>query len=128
MEDIKQKVDFTSGKVFGKIILFVLPIIATNLLQTFYNAADMMIVSFSDEVNAVGAVGVTTSFVNLIVNLFIGFSVGANVMLAKWIGAKRVDRAQNVVHTSVIMAFIFGLFGTAIGVIVSRPVLVWMGA
>ena len=76
MQAVKRKIDFTSGKVFLKIIWFVLPIVATNLLQMLYNAADMMVVSLSHEQNAVGAIGTTGSFINLIVNLFIGFAVG----------------------------------------------------
>ena len=54
MQNVRRKIDFTSGRVFMKIVWFVLPIVATNLLQMFYNAADMMVVSISDEVNAVG--------------------------------------------------------------------------
>ena len=88
MERIKQKADFTDGKVFLKSIWFILPIVATNLLQLFYNAADMMVVSLSHESNAVGAIGTTGSFINLVVNVFIGFSVGANVVVAREIGAK----------------------------------------
>ena len=56
-----------------KIVWFVLPIVATNLLQMFYNAADMMVVSLSSEENAVGAIGTTLAFINLVVNFFIGF-------------------------------------------------------
>ena len=99
----KQRVDFTNGKIFFKILLFVLPIMATNLLQTFYNAADMMVVSLSNEENAVGAIGTTTSFLHLVVNLFIGFAVGVNVVVARWIGAKDKERVQAAVHTAVIM-------------------------
>ena len=127
MERVKQKIDFTEGKVFWKIFRFVLPIMATNLLQTFYNAADMMVVSLSPEQNAVGAIGTTGSFINLIVNIFIGFSVGANVVVAREIGAKDRERTQNAVHTSLIMAAIFGVFGMAVGLIVARPVLHAMG-
>ena len=65
MEQVrKKKIDFTEGKVFFKLLRFILPIIATNLLQTFYNAADMMVVSLSSEQNAVGAIGVTGSFIH----------------------------------------------------------------
>ena len=69
----KKKIDFTEGKVFFNLLRFILPIIVTNLLQTLYNAADMMVVSLSHEENAVGAIGVTGSFIHLIVNLYIGF-------------------------------------------------------
>lgn len=127
MEQIKEKVDFTEGKVFLKIIWFILPIVATNLLQMLYNAADMMVVSLSSEPNAVGAIGTTGSFIHLIVNIFIGFSVGANVVVAREIGAKNRERTQKAVHTSLLMAVIFGVIGMGIGLVVSRPVLAFMG-
>ena len=120
--------DFTEGKIFFKLLRFVLPIIATNLLQTFYNAADMMVVSLSTEQNAVGAIGMTHAFLNLILNIFIGFSVGANVVVARHVGAKNKDGAQNAVHTSLLMAVIFGVGGGLIGISVSRAVLTLMGA
>lgn len=127
MQNIKRKIDFTEGKVFLKILWFVLPIVATNLLQMFYNAADMMVVSLSPEQNAVGAIGTTGSFIHLIVNLFIGFAVGANVVVAREIGAGDRERTQNAVHTSLIMSVIFGIVGGGIGLAISRPVLRAMG-
>ena len=87
MQNVKRKIDFTNGRVFLKIVWFILPIVATNLLQMFYNAADMMVVSLSSEQNAVGAIGTTNAFIHLIVNFFIGFAVGANVVVAREIGA-----------------------------------------
>ncbi len=128
MEKIKKKVDFTNGRVFLKILFFVLPIVATNLLQSLYNAADMMVVSLSSEgQNAVGAIGTTNSFVHLIVNIFIGFSVGANVVVAREIGARNKERTQTAVHTSLLMAVIFGVVGMAIGLCISRLVMQAMG-
>ncbi len=128
MEKVKKKIDFTEGKVFFKILLFVLPIVATNLLQSLYNAADMMVVSLSGEgQNAVGAIGTTNSFIHLIVNIFIGFSVGVNVVVAREIGAKDRDRIQRAVHTSLVMAVIFGVLGMVIGLSISRLVMQTMG-
>ncbi len=123
----KREVDFTQGRIFPKLLWFVLPILATNLLQMFYNAADMMVVSLSKEANAVGAIGTTSSFIHLIVNVFIGFSVGANVVVARHIGANDKEKTQRAVHTSLIMALIFGVSGAAIGIAVSRPILQAMG-
>ncbi len=123
----KVKTDFTSGPIFKKLLFFTLPIIATNLLQVFYNAADMMVVSLSSEPNAVGAVGITGSFINLVTNLFIGFSVGANVVVARHIGAKSDREAERATHTAVLMALAFGILGSVLGVALSRPVLMWMG-
>ncbi len=126
MQAVKRKIDFTNGKVFLKIIWFVLPIVASNLLQMLYNAADMMVVSLSPEQNAVGAIGTTGSFIQLIVNFFIGFAVGANVVVAREIGAKDKERVQSAVHTALILAVISGLVGSCIGLAISRPVLTAM--
>ena len=124
----KKKINFTEGAVFFKLLRFILPIIATNLLQMLYNAADMMVVSLSSEQNAVGAIGVTGSFINLVLNVFIGFSVGTNVVVAREIGARDRERTQNAVHTSLLMAVIFGVIGMGIGLAIARPVLRLMGA
>ncbi len=127
MVNERSKAHFTEGKIFSKLLLFVLPIMATNLLQMFYNAADMMVVSLSHEENAVGAIGTTSSFIHLVVNLFIGFSVGANVVVARAIGANNREEAQKAVHTSLIMALLFGVVGGVIGLAISRLVLQTMG-
>ena len=127
MQNVKRKIDFTSGRVFLKIVWFVLPIVAANLLQMFYNAADMMVVSLSSEENAVGAIGTTLSFIHLIVNFFIGFAVGANVVVAREIGAGDKQRVQSAVHTSIILAVVSGVVGAGVGLVVSRPVLTLMG-
>ena len=127
MEKVKKKIDFTEGKVFFKILWFILPIMATNLLQMFYNAADMMVVSLSAEENAVGAIGTTGSFLHLIINSFIGFSVGANVVVAREIGAKNPEKTQNAVHTALIMSVLFGMIGMAVGLAIAKPVLRYMG-
>ncbi len=118
---------FTEGKIFKKLILFVLPIIATNLLQTFYHAADMMVASLSSERNAVGAIGTTGSFLSMILNIFIGFSIGANVIVARKIGAKDGDGVRKAVHTALIMAVLFGGVGAGIGIALTRTVLTAMG-
>ncbi len=123
----KTKGSFTEGSIFSKLLFFVLPIMATNLLQTFYNAADMMVVSLSSEANAVGAIGTTTSFISLVVNLFIGFSVGANVVVARAIGANDGAGAKKAVHTALLIGLMLGLLGCGIGLLVARPVLSLMG-
>ena len=123
----KRKLDFTQGPIASSIFSFALPIVATNVLQVFYSAADMMIVSMSSEPNAVGAIGVCGSFLNIILNIFIGFSVGSNVIIARHLGSKHVDEASRAAHTAVLMSLIFGVFGSAVGILASRPVLVLMG-
>jgi len=127
MVNARSNTQFTEGKIFDKLLFFVLPIVATNLLQMFYNAADMMVVSLSSESNAVGAIGTTTSFLHLVVNLFIGFSIGANVVVARGVGANDRAQVQKAVHTSLIMALLFGVRGGGIGFAVSQAVLTGMG-
>jgi putative MATE family efflux protein len=100
----------------------------TNLLQVLYNAADMVIVSMSSEPDAVGAVGITGSFVNLVTNIFIGFSTGANVLVARYLGARNDKGVSKTVHTSILMSVIFGAVGALVGLAVARPILSLMGA
>lgn len=117
----------TEGPLFGKILLFALPLMATNLLQTLYNAADMIIVGLSPEPDAVGAIGITGAFINLVVNVFIGFATGTNVMVARHLGAHDDEHASRTVHTSIAMSVVLGAFAAILGIIISRPVLTLMG-
>ncbi len=130
MEQIKKRrdLDLTSGPLFGRIMLFVLPLIASNLLQTLYNAADMMVVSLSHEPNAVGSIGFTGPFVNMITNIFIGFSAGATVVVARHLGAKDHDAVSKTVHTSIAMSLLFGVLGGIVGLLSAKPVLQLMEA
>ena len=124
----KQPLLMTEGPLFGKILLFILPLMATNLLQTFYNAADMIVVGLSSEADAVGAIGTTAAYLNLILNVFLGFATGATVVVARHLGATENDRASRTVHTSLVVALLFGAVSALIGLSVSRPVLMAMGA
>lgn len=121
------KIDMTSGPLFGNILRFLFPLIATNLLQQLYSAADMMIVGLSSEPDAVGSVGSSAAFLSLILNVFIGFSVGANVVVARHIGEKDATATANAVHTAVCMSFLFGFLGGGLGILFTRPVLTAMG-
>ena len=123
----RHDVDMTSGPLFLNILKFVFPLIVTNVLQQFYHAADMMIVGMSGEPDAVGAVGSTASFLVLIRNLFIGFSVGVSVVVARHIGEKDRDKTSKAMHTSVCMSLLFGALGAIVGILLARPVLVGMG-
>lgn len=124
----KRTVNMTEGPLFGKILAFVLPLMATNLLQTLYNAADMMVVGLSGEPDAVGAIGITSSFINLVINVFMGFATGANVVVARHLGAREEERASRAVHTALTLSLLFGVVGMTIGLLVARPVLSMMGA
>ncbi len=124
----KRNFNMTEGALFSKILMFILPLMITNILQVLYGVADTIIVSFSSEPDAVGAIGITAPISGLIVNLFIGFSTGANVMVAKGLGAKDDANTSRTVHTSLIMSLIFGVICSVIGISACRPILVFMGA
>ena len=100
MVKTKKKINMTEGGILSKLILFLLPVLASSLLQTAYHTADMMVVILSSEPNAVGSIGVTTFFLNLIINLFIGFAVGANVIIARHIGAGAGEAVTRATHTA----------------------------
>ncbi len=131
MEAIRKSaknINMLEGRLLGKILLFALPLMVTNLLQTFYSAADMIIVSLSDESNAVGAIGTTGSMINLILNIFMGISVGTNVVVARRLGAGEGEKVSRAVHTALIVSVAIGALDMVVGLTVSRPLLVLMGA
>lgn len=122
---IKKKnyeIDMCQGALLKKLIIYALPLMATNILQLLFNLADTVVLSqFSSEgVNAVGAVGSTTSLINLIIGLFVGLSVGANVLVAKCVGEKNKEKAEKIVAMSVLVSLIFGTVLAIIGVCGAR--------
>lgn len=121
------QINMTEGPLFGKILRFVLPLMLTNILQVLYNAADMIIVGLSNEPDSVGAIGTTTAMINLFINIFIGFSVGANVVVARYIGANAQDRVSKAVHTAILASLIFGTSGGVIAIAFQKPILSVMG-
>ena len=121
------QIDMTTGPLFINIIRFILPLIATNLLQQFYHSADIIIVGLSPELDAVGAVGSTGAFLALIRNIFIGCSVGANIVVARCIGSDDREKTSHTVHTSVCMSLLLGMIGAIIGIVLTRPILIGMG-
>ncbi len=123
-----KKRNLTEGPILGKMLVFILPLIATNLLQAMYSAADMMIVGLSSEPDALGAVGTTNTFIVLINNIFIGFATGANVIVAKYLGAMDDKNASRATHTAVLVSILFGFTCGGLGIIISRPILSAMGA
>lgn len=119
--------DMCSGPLFRKIFLFALPIMAMNILQLLFNAADMIVVGHFSGSKALAAVGATSSLINLIVNLFMGLSVGASVIVAQDCGAGRPDDISRSVHTSIVISIIGGLLVMATGLALCEPLLYMMG-
>ena len=120
-----EKYDMTEGPVFKKLILFVLPLIASSLIQQFYTTADQMIVGkFAEESElALAAVGSTGYITNLMLNLFTGLSLGATVTCAKHYGAKDKERISNTVHTSIALALASGIILAILGIGLSYPLM-----
>ncbi|MBP5161712.1 MAG: MATE family efflux transporter [Spirochaetales bacterium] len=119
--------DLLHGPLLGKIFAFVLPLMITNLIQNLYNAADMVIVGMSDVDGAIGAIGTTAAMVNCILNLFMGFAVGASVMVARAIGERNPDKTTKAVHTALVIGMISGIAAMVLGLFISRPILILLG-
>lgn len=106
-------VDMTEGPFLKKMIFFAIPLVLSGLLQSFYNAADLIVVGHFKGDVAVAAVGSTGALTNLTLGLFLGLSVGAGVAVAHHSGAKEMDEVKKVSHTSILLALILGV---AIGI------------
>lgn len=122
----KYQMDMCEGPVLKKMLLFALPLMASSLLQLLFNAADIIVVGRFAGDNSLAAVGSTTSIVNLLVNLFIGCSVGANVLVARFYGAKREQDLTTTVHTAMAISIVSGIALTIIGIIGAPYILTMM--
>ncbi len=119
----KNTINMTEGPLFGKILIFSLPLMASSILQLIYNAADVIVVGRFAGESALAAVGSTGSLINLILNLFIGLSTGASVCASNAIGAKDDDRVKRCVHTSMALAIVGGIAAMFLGLFLARPML-----
>ena len=104
----KYEMDMTTGVIMPKVITFALPLIAASVLQLLFNAADIVVVGRFVSPQAMAAVGSTGSLVNLIIQLFVGFSIGVNVCVGKYYAAKRQEDMSDTIHTSILVSVIFG--------------------
>lgn len=124
----KAKIDMTHGPLLGKLIIFTIPIILSGVLQLLFNAADVIVVGrFAGEAS-LAAVGSTGSLINLMTNLFIGMSVGANVCAAQFYGGGQYKDVKKTVHTSTAFSIICGVVLIFIGLFLARPILEIMGS
>lgn len=121
------QMDMTEGPLLGKMLIFTLPLMLSSLLQLLFNAADMIVVGRYVGSNALAAVGATGSLVNLLVNIFMGLSVGTNVMVARYYGAKNDTAVSETIHTAVATSVVCGAMLTVIGVVLCHPLLKLMG-
>ena len=124
----RYEMDMTTGPILPKMLSFAGPLMLTGILQLLYNAADIVVVGNFAGAQALAAVGSTGSLINLLVNVFMGLSVGASVLVAHSFGAGDLKRVQDGVHTSITVALIAGLSSGVIGFALARPMLEWMGS
>lgn len=118
--------DATQGSILKPLIAFSIPIMLTNILQLLFNAADIIIIGQFGSDNSVGAIGSTTSIINLMINFFAGIAIGATVIISNEIGAKAKNKDKTV-HTVYALGVIFGVFTSLLGQIVAKPFLLLLG-
>ena len=120
------EIDMCSGAILPKLLQFALPLMCSSILQLLFNAADIIVVGRWAGDNSLAAVGSNTSVINLLVNLFIGLSVGANILAARCYGADDKEGLRQTVHTAMLLSFISGLFLAVVGACGARTILIWM--
>lgn len=115
------------GPLFSSVVFYTVPIIMTSVLQLLFNAADLIVVGRFCGSISVGAVGATGSLTALLVNLFVGLSIGAGVAVAHGIGSRDEEQVSNAVHTALPLALLGGVVLTVLGFVLSEPLLTLMG-
>ncbi len=120
------EIDMTSGPLLGKIVKFAIPLALSGILQLLFNAADMVVAGRFAGSQALAAVGSTGALIQLIINLFMGLSVGVNVLVARYYGANQRKELDETVHTAILTSLVSGAVLIVIGVLLSRPLLEMM--
>ncbi|MCI6888088.1 MAG: MATE family efflux transporter [Lachnospiraceae bacterium] len=121
------EMDMCNGPLFTKIVIFAVPLILSGILQLLFNAADIVVVGRFAGSESLAAVGSTSALINLLVNVFIGLSVGANVLVAQFYGAQKLRELEETVHTAMLLAACSGVFLIVVGVTLADPLLELMG-
>lgn len=115
-----KEMDMTSGNLLKKIIIFAIPVLLSSVLQLLFNACDLVVVGRFAGDSSLAAVGSTGAITALIINIFMGVSIGANVAVARAIGRKDFNKTQLAVHTAILFSLIAGAFLTIFGVLTAR--------
>ena len=121
------EMDMCNGPILGKVLVYAFPLMLSGILQLLFNAADVVIVGRYAGSQSLAAVGSTSALINLLVNVFIGLSVGVNVLVAQYYGAKNEKEVNETVHTAIAISLISGVFLIFLGMMLSRPLLELMG-
>ena len=124
----KYQIDMCSGPIVSKLLLFAGPLMLSSILQLLFNAADVIVVGKFAGDNSLGAVGSVGPVTNLVINLFLGLSIGSNVLASRFYGAKDEERFCKTLHTSMSISLILGVILGGIGAILTRQILIWMSS
>ena len=117
------RMDMLHGSLLNKILLFSLPLAASSILQQLFNSVDVAVVGRFASDQALAAVGSNSSVISLMINLFVGISVGANVVIANYIGQKDERGIKNAIHTVSVIALTSGCLLLVVGLLIARPIL-----
>ncbi len=128
MKTKNRQMDMLNGPLAGKILLFALPLAFSSILQQLFNAADVAVAGRFAGPAALAAVGGNSPVVALFLNSFIGLAIGANVVIAQYIGRGEREKVTDVVHTAIAFSILMGFCLLVIGIIVAGPLLTLMGA
>ena len=123
----KYEIDMCNGTIMDKLISFALPLMVSGILQLMFNAVDIIVVGRFSGSQALAAVGSTTALINVFTNLFIGVSLGANVLAARFYAAGKDKEMSETVHTAITLALVSGVVMAVIGLVFSRWALEIMG-
>ena len=127
MKKNKYEIDMCNGTIMDKLISFALPLMVSGILQLMFNAVDIIVVGRFSGSQALAAVGSTTALINVFTNLFIGVSLGANVLAARFYAAGKDKEMSETVHTAITLALVSGVVMAVIGLVFSRWALEIMG-
>ena len=123
MSKNKFEIDMVNGSIMDKMISFALPLMLSGILQLLFNAVDIIVVGRFSGSQSLAAVGSTSSLINMLTNLFIGISLGANVLAARFYAAGKHKEMSETVHTAIATAFVSGVIMIFVGILLSRPAL-----
>lgn len=126
MKKTSYQIDMCSGNILPKLLAFALPMMATNILQLLFAAADSIVVGRFAGDAELAAVGAVVPLINLLTNLFLGLSVGANVSAARCCGSDDKDGLSKTLHTAILLGGLVGLFLTIFGLILTNKMLILM--
>ena len=118
------EIDMCNGTLMDKLISFSIPLMLSGILQLMFNAVDIIVVGRFAGSESLAAVGSTTALINVFTNLFIGISLGSNVLAARYYAAGKEREMSETVHTSIALAFVSGMIMAVVGLLFSRLALI----